>query len=422
MNKHFRNAAIAAAVSLTLVSLPKVAAAAEIDELRAAVVALQKRIEQLESRAQGAEETNAKQAEQIASTSKASPAWVSNMTWKGDVRFRNENIDQQYSPERNRYRIRARAGFTAKVNDTIRSEFALATTEGGDPRSSNQTLTGENTRKSITLDLAYAEWSPNANLKLTAGKMRMPLIRPGQSGFIDGDINPEGLAATWTHGDFFVGTLYNILEERSTAAESALVAGQVAWRPTLGPGKLTLGSGYYAFNGVQGRNPFFNNSASGNTTTTVTSSCKGATPCLVNDYDLLQVFAEWSQTAGGRPLALYVDYYTNTSANDLDTAWSAGVTWGKASDPRTWEIGYAYQMMEKDALYAQFIESDFGGGNTDSQGSVFRVGYAPAKNWVLNGTFFLNDTNVDAPATVTGVGAVQKRDYRRLQLDLNYKF
>jgi len=403
-------------------TLPRVAIAAEIDELRAAVAALQKRLDQLETRAGNTQAVNDSQKEQIAAVGSKAAAPVSNFNWKGDLRFRNETVDQQYTPERNRYRIRARAGFVAKVNDTVRSEFVLATTEGNDPRASNQTFTGENSRKPIELELAYAEWAPNAAWKLTAGKMRYPLIRPGQSGFVDVDINPEGLAATWSRGDFFAGALYNLLEERSTAAESALVAGQLAWRPRLGPGKLTVGTGYMSFSGVQGRNPFYNNSSNGNTTTTVAADCRGATPCLVNDYDLVELFAEWSQPVGGRPLSFYADYANNASVRDQDTAYSAGVAYGRASDPRTWEVGFSYQRIEKDALYAQFIESEFAAGVTDSSGAVFRLAYAPARNWVINGTWFVNETNVDVPTTLPGVGLVRDRDIRRLQFDLNYKY
>ncbi len=418
--KSFVAAVAALVISLTL---PQDAVAAEIDELRAAVVALQKRLDQLEARTQGAETVNASQKEQIAAVRGNVGDWVGNFTWKGDLRVRNETLDQQYAPERNRYRIRARAGFMAKVNDTVRSEFVLATTEGNDPRASNQSFTGENSRKPVELELAYAEWAPNAAWKLSAGKMRYPLIRPGQSGFVDADINPEGLAATWTKGDFFAGALYNLLEERSTASESALVGGQLAWRPKLGTGKLALGTSYMSFSGVQGRNPFYNNSANGNTTTSVVADCRGATPCLVNDYDLIELFADWSQPVAGRPLSLYVDYVRNASAvNDQDTAYSTGVTYGRASAPRSWEVGFAYQRLEKDALFAQFIESDFAGGVTDSGGSVFKLAYAPARNWVINGTYFINDTNIDVPVTVPGVGVVQGRDIRRLQLDLNYKY
>ena len=81
--------------------------------------------------------------------------------------------------------------------------------------------------------------------------------------------------------------------------------------------------------------------------------------CLVYDYDQVQVFGEWSLPVAGRPLALYADVYQNQAAeNGLDTAWSTGVSYGKASDPRTWEVAYFYQLIEKDALFGQFIDHD----------------------------------------------------------------
>jgi hypothetical protein len=403
----FRNTVIAAVTTLAIASLAPPAGAAESEDLRAELAALKKRLEQVESSAKA----------------QSVPAWVNRITWKGDLRFRNESIDQQYAPDRNRFRIRARTGLEARVNDTIRTEFALATTEGADPRASNQTLTGENSRKPILLDLAYAEWSAGKDWKLAAGKMRFPLIRPGQTSFIDADVNPEGLSVTWTRGDFFGGALYNLLEERAAAAESALVAGQFAWRPKMGPGKLSLGTGYYAFHGVQARSPFHNNAANGNSTTSVVGQCVDTTPCLVNDYDILQLFAEWSQTLAGRPLTAYADYAHNTSAdNNLDTAWSLGLVWGKASEPLTWEVGYSWHDVEKDAVYGQFFESDFGTGTTDARGGVLRAGFAPARNWVINANLFLTETGVDVPATVAGVGAVRARNNRRLQIDLNFKY
>ena len=40
----------------------------------------------------------------------------------------------------------------------------------------------------------------------------------------------------------------------------------------------------------------------------------------------------------------------------------------KASAPKSWEIGYVYQKTEKDAVFGQFVDSDFGGGVTDTKG------------------------------------------------------
>jgi hypothetical protein len=87
--------------------------------------------------------------------------------------------------------------------------------------------------------------------------------------------------------------------------------------------------------------------------------------------------------------------------------------------------------MDKDAMFAQFIDSDFAGGVTDADGFAFKAGYAPVKNVVINATYFLNTTNKDvyavsgnvASGPYAGPYAVGKdMNYDRFQLDVNYKF
>jgi hypothetical protein len=90
-----------------------------------------------------------------------------------------------------------------------------------------------------------------------------------------------------------------------------------------------------------------------------------------------------------------------------------GASFGRAVDPKTWEAAIAYEVMEKDALFAQHIDSDFGGGFSDSAGWIFRLGYAPLKNWSINAAYFLARRNID-------VG--QEYDYDRLLLDFNVKY
>jgi len=425
---------IALAVALAVAASGSgVASADEISELKAAVQALQQRIDQLESKSKEAEETNDRQTDLLAK-SRSAATLPSAFTWKGDLRYRNETIEQEFARDRNRDRIRVRTGFTAKVNDSITTEVGIATSEGNDPRSSNQTLTGENSRKSIELDVAYVTWQPHADWKLTAGKMKYPWVRPGQSVLFDGDINPEGLAVNFAHGPFFASAFYNLLEERggsltAASADSNLAGAQAGLRGTFGSAsKWTIGAGYFDFNAVQGRNPFYNNSSNGNTTTTVAALCQPGIPtaapgCLRYDFTQLEAFGEFSTLIGRLPVSAHADWMKNDDAgNGLDTAYSVGLLLGKASDPRTWELGYVYQHIEKDALYGQFIDSDFGGGNTDAEGSMLKGAYAVARNWTVNVTYFLNETNVDVPASVAGIGAVRNRDYKRLQLDLNWKY
>ena len=98
---------------------------------------------------------------------------------------------------------------------------------------------------------------------------------------------------------------------------------------------------------------------------------------------------------------------------EYDTAYSLGVNLGQAAAPHTWEVGALYQSVDKDALFGQIVDSDFGGGQTDSQGWVFRGGYAPAKNILLTAVYYVTSFNKDVGTEL---------DHDRLQLDVNYKF
>jgi hypothetical protein len=95
---------------------------------------------------------------------------------------------------------------------------------------------------------------------------------------------------------------------------------------------------------------------------------------------------------------------------------------GRVSGARSWEIGYTHQKVEKDALYGQWIDSDFANGLTDGEGGAIRLGYGFGRNFRINGTYFMTETNMDVPTTIAGVGPVTGRDYERLQLDLNVSF
>src|SRR5262249_31098662 len=132
-------------------------------------------------------------------------------------------------------------------------------------------------------------------------------------------------------------------------------------------------------------NAFFGG-AQGNSTFNNGDNCSR----LLHDFNVWEVTGQAEFALGRVPLVLFVDYWENTDADDLNTAYAAGFTIGRAVNPMSWEFGYAYQKTEKDALFAQFIDSDFGGGLSDSDGSVFRIGFGLAKNWILNGTYFLN--------------------------------
>jgi hypothetical protein len=374
------------------------------------------------------------------------PEWAGRFTFRGDLRYRHEQIqsgDDDAVPgpgqpsinslERVRDRVRLRFGGTFRVNETMMVGMRLAT-GGEDPRSPNATLGDTWSRKSFSLDQAFFAWQPSEAWLVRGGKMPMPWTRSAVNLFWDNDLNPEGLAVNWSQGRYFANASYTWLQERGPAVRQVGEGARDLSDPTMAHvqagvrfpfaegSSLVAALSYYDHFAVQGRRPWFGLLPNGNSTVNVTFPAGSTTTVAVSryDYDIVQAFAQYERRVlGDLPLTAFVDFARNADSDaELDTAWAVGLMLGRASKPRTWEAGALYQTIEKDALFGQWVDSNFGGGFTDSRGWAFRAIYAPATNMTFNATYFLNELNVDghSPAAPRG------RDYRRLQLDANFRF
>ncbi len=436
-----RNLITAGAVGL-LVSAPFSAQAAvseqEVAELKQQVQALLQRVQQLEAReAAGAsapaaakieqietrlaevEETNDNQTDKLAQASAVAKSadWAGKLKWKGDFRYRHEMIEEETRADRTRQRIRARLGLDAKVSDTVKAGFQIATGSADDPRSTNATLTDANQRKDIQLDLAYVDWQAFADTTITAGKQKYPWYRPGGSMIYDGDVNPEGVAIKWgSKSGPFASAWGMWLSEVSSGADANVAGAQLGWATSYG---LTVAVTYQDFGAIQNSSLSFADYPAGNSTYAANSACNlpapatGATQCYRYDYNLLGLSAEYSFMVGTLPLSIWGDYIENQDPSDLNTGYDIGFKLGKASDPGSWEVGLLYQDVEKDAQWGGFLDSDFAGGTTQGKGVQVKGGWVPVKNLALNLTYFDNTRNYDTTS---------ERDYQRLQLDFNFKF
>jgi hypothetical protein len=148
-------------------------------------------------------------------------------------------------------------------------------------------------------------------------------------------------------------------------------------------------------------------------------------------------------TAFNQPISVWANFAQNNAAekgstgpgvtdrwvdDTLDTAYAAGVSIGRASNPKTWNAAAWYQSLDANSLFGQFVDSDFGDGRTDSEGWVLRGAYAPVRNFNVQATYFINTINKDVAPVRGGVTSAtlyetgNDMDYDRLQIDLNYKF
>jgi hypothetical protein len=348
--------------------------------------------------------------------------WAARIKGRGDLRYRHERLTSERdvngaaadAADRDRDRIRARLGFDATVTDNVNATLLLAT-GADDPRGTNQTLGGTSSRKQIGLDLAYADWRFMPGGDLVLGKQPYPVWRPLQSLFLDPDVNPEGGAARFARGPVFANLYGFWVSEQYNAdpdgenSDANIVGLQAGVKFAAIGGETVLAANYYVCGACKDNSPLYNNDSNGNTTYRV-----GAVNMLQYGYDILDLSAQVGTTVFELPLTLTAGFARNLAADvEYDTAWALGAYLGRAVNAGGWEAGAMYQSVDKDALFGQFADSDFGAGRTDAEGWVFKGGYAPVKNVSLLASYFLNTTNKDVGTEL---------DVTRLQLDVNYKF
>lgn len=422
----------------------------ELAELKAKNERLAAEVEYLKEEAKGQRKDAAKEAVDVENLKSA----TGKFTWSGDFRYRNEQIrtapnSTTEEHTRGRDRIRLRYGVTAKINDTVTGRFQIATAGGstGDPRSTNQTLGEDWSRKSVGIDLAYVDWKPASFMNVQLGKTPQPWVKTA-SYFWDGDLTPEGAAVKFATGPFFASAFYEWMNERHSGSatgkrsDSKLVGAQLGWKQGVGPATLTVAGGYFDVTNVQNEvtsgtalagtpastcaanGTFFGGSTNGN----VTFDNNGTTPsgcsALLSGFEVVNALAQIDFNAGRFPMSAFIDYMKNLDAaahptlgDKFDSAYAAGMTFNKASAPMSWEVGVVYQQSEADAVFGQFHDSDFGDGRTDTDGFAIKGAFVPAANWTLSGTLFINKLNNDTGSPIT-----TDLDYKRLQLDLNFKF
>ncbi|MCC7256833.1 MAG: putative porin [Gammaproteobacteria bacterium] len=411
--------ALAAGLLLASPLTPAAVTDAEFQALKDSIAALTQKLGQMEQ-ALAAEKARTGQAEAVATTAApavaparpAAASWAEKVTLQGDLRGRYENIDDDSrSDERNRERIRARAGIVARPEPGLEVGFGLSTSQDADPVSSNQTIGSGGSRKDIYLDLAYFNWAAAEGLNVIGGKFRNNLYKPGKHSLIwDGDLNPEGLGLSYVNGIFFANAMTTWVESDSDSTEAIGAGGQigVAW-PFADGLKLTAGAGYFTINtegkggfyAVPGKSAkFFGNSVDANNR-------------YLYDYDELEGFAELGFALFGMPVSLFIDYVTNTDAGEFDTGWAAGAQLGVAKARGSWEFLYAYQDLERDAVFGLWTDSDFGGGGTDNSGHLLRGAYALTDKTSAALSYFINEV---------GGNAGVEHNYDRFQLDLNFKY
>ena len=407
-------------------------------------------------------------------TKSGMPDWVTSLKIYGDLRARYETLQTdndtpgalQPNKDRAGFRFRLRTGMTATLKDSFEVGFRLASGEpsgafGGDPNSSNVTFQDNASKKFVWIDLAYGKWTPiNTGPWLvsgTIGKMENPFVADMA---FDMDYTPEGAAIQGayaineSHSLKWNGAVFmtDEINQGSQASDDPMLFGvqlryEAKWTSELA---TSLGLAWYTLKDAENLgNLAVPNNRVGNTRygKSVPGSVTRLAGSLVNDYYPVVADAAVTYTlksfpgyAGKFPIRVAGEYIENPGADRQNNAYWAGVFFGKASKKGTWEASYRFKRLEADALYEEFVDSDFSayyeaipGGSVASSGSapgqragtgiqghIFRAGYAPSDSFQLGMTYLLSE--LINPAFVGTPSKRAESGAHRLQVDATWKF
>ena len=369
--------------------------------------------------------------------------------------------------DRNRSRLRARLGFTARVNEWVTGGLRLATGSATDRVSTNQTLGQNFNRYSFLVDRAFVRLAPTEWLSASAGRIPNPWFSTDLvwneslnfEGFAVSAAAPAAPAATWlpfaTVGYFpvregapprrgrgILGAQAGVQWEASELTRVRVGLAQYRFRyfegqidgdysAVTGPGRSY---GQYEYEaGLRQR---------GNTLFLTNSLLEQVTPGrerwgLAARFEpwALTVAAEWSHFApvfvGLTGELVRNEAYDReeiarrTGGVYLDDArvFGAGarLTVGaqQVRNAADWQLTLAYKWLGSDAVPDAFVDSDIGLGGTNVRGLALGFTYGLARDTQLAARWITGRT-ISSPTVRLGQG--DRFGVDSLQVDLNVRY
>ena len=356
------------------------------------------------------------------------PEWVTSMTWKGDIRLRYDHVESDNADQmsRGRYRFRFRYGAEAALTEGFAAGFRLASGGTTDPISTNQSFTDNGTKKSVTLDTVYARWTAinttDLSLEFTGGKMENIFVGKNlkfSDSVFDSDYTPEGIAveSVWRitpQQELALGFGAFMLSETTASQDEATLLVYKAQLNSMWSSNLitTVGLGGYALDNAPLATGGVASNTGGNT------SGQTFTP-VVTDASATYLLESFPITVAG-------EYIMNPqSPANQRTGWSAGVTFGKSGKKGLWDLSYRYKDIQKNAVWEDISDSDFGSATASTANSHSYVTGTGSRGHIFQGQYNFTDavsTSLKWFWTESSVLATAQLDTHRVQLDFSWKF
>ena len=273
-----------------------------------------------------------------------------------------------------RGRARLRLGAAWNLAPTWEAVGALRVTQGTDANKDNRRNNDNERSDSIGLDQLLVRWRPGENTSVTIGKAPMPLeLSPL---VWDQDLRPAGVAVDHSIaiGEFdrlqFVGGYF--AGQHLYGDESRIGALQVAWRWHEGA-PLRAGAllSYLDFSDLDEL-----------TRQGLARTNSIAAGRLLNGYRLLDLQLVGHAQAGSWPIDARLDAVRNLDADASRNGARASLSAGDRFQPQSFEFGYAYQRIQRDAVMAAFNSDDWW-FHSATRGHLVWIGYGIDATWNL---------------------------------------
>jgi len=374
------------------------------------------------------------------------PDWIKKIKFSGDFRLRYDRLDREPTAAqeaagtqdfaRNRARLRWRLGAETEVIDGVKVGFGLASTDNavpGNPRSNNQTLGAEWSKKPVAINYAYVAYTPTFLpwLTVSGGKLKdNPIYQAnsygiGNTWLWDPDITPEGFAVVFKYPallkldkvslDVFMNNAFFLVDELGAGGANPYV---FAFQPGfdlkfMKDFNFKAAVAYYHFSNIEHQTALGNQPSPGITNTLFTSGP------LTGKYQFnYNAFVESGELGYMTPFPNVIPYVgvfgeiiKNTDSHD--GGWQGGVRLGYPSLKKfgDWQVSYAYRRLERDAWLDNFNDDDFYQGQTNAKGHYVYAALGLMKH-VSAALSYFHATNI--------LGAKQPED--RLFVDLRVAF
>jgi len=334
---------------------------------------LEKRLAQLEARVEAAggpelsrEQVRTLVEKMLADTREAmTPGWMENLTFFGDLRLRYEyrrwaesTGGRRDDEGRARYRLRVGVKKTWPQED-LEVGFRIASGDGGQPTSTNETMNDFFARDQFMIDRAYARWTPKRvpGLLATGGKIAHPWVTTDL--VWDSDLNPEGV---WVQYDVqgidtitpFVAVGAFFLSNNNPGDDANMNVWSTGYRWQLDE-DLTWTQAFTFYETYHYQ----------------------AGLAAGEEWDYLNLTNKFDFKAGKVPMQAYVDWVHNCGANrdtpnEQNDGLAFGIKAGTNKKKGDWSARYVYKYIQMEASPRAFNDGDFGDGR---KGHVVGVAY-----------------------------------------------